>query len=88
MNLQGRRNITTNALNDGIFIGYAAKLGHNATGQCGGALRLTASQVREEWPWRVRWFGGGECMEGIESGLVVCRVCMPTSSDVLVYAPM
>ena len=48
---QASRDITTNALADGIFIGGAAILGHNATGQCGGALRLTAAQVSGAiWP--------------------------------------
>ena len=42
------RNVTTNALSDGIVIGTVADLSsHNATAQCGGALRLTPSFARK-----------------------------------------
>ena len=42
------RNVSTNALGDGIIIGDVSELtSHNATARCGGALRLTPSFARK-----------------------------------------
>ena len=42
------RNVSTNALGDGIIIGAVDELtSHNATAKCGGGLRLTPSFARK-----------------------------------------
>eukprot|EP00949_MAST-11_sp_MAST-11-sp1_P003824 g3824.t1 len=43
---QSGRNITTNALGEGIVIGPPDSISYNATAPCGGALRLSSSYAR------------------------------------------